>query len=165
MCICQEESLFRSKSVDLWRSRFSFHRFLKGSVGDVEAAQISNGFADHQLTFHVKSLFNFKTAELINDALGGLQKRFSIVFCPPVWEVTLGVKLSALIIEAMCQLVPNNRSHTTVINGIISGRIEKRRLKNSSGKNYLVELGIVPGVNRLRRYYPFQSVDWFAYLA
>ncbi len=50
----------------------------------------------------------------------------------------MSVELRALVIEAVTHLVSDDRAHPAVIHGVVSVRIEERRLHDSGRKYDLV---------------------------
>lgn len=99
--IGKEESLLRSKAVDVLRTRFSFHRFLQRRVRDRQSTQVGDRLTHNQLAFLVESLFDFVAVELIDDALGTLLKCFAIVRGPPIGEISLSVEPPALVVKSV----------------------------------------------------------------
>src|SRR6266404_1101263 len=164
-CVCcpttrvaKEEPLLGSEAVYRF-SRLALHCFLISRIGHHQATKIGDGFTNYELTVLVDSLFDLKPVELVNDTLGPRLKRFEILISPPVCKIARCIKLPSLIIKAMRHFVADYRAHASIVECVVSLRIEKRRLQNARGKDYLVNLRIVVGVYRRWRHTPLHSID------
>ena len=116
---------------------------------------IGNIFTQSQLTvsMHTRSYFN--TVKEVHHYLGTFLELFSILFRPPLFQVSVFVILTSLIVESMCHLMPDNDSDSTVIHCIIGVHIEKWRLQDSCGEADLIGSRIVISINSLRCHQPF----------
>src|ERR1043166_4727651 len=98
----QEKSLFRCEAIDVCRTRFPLHRFLKRQPGDLQSAEITDAFSRHQFAILVQAnLIRLKTGKLLLNASGAIGIVFRVSFRPPVFEVALQIKLTTLIVEAV----------------------------------------------------------------
>src|ERR1043165_869214 len=131
LCPAEKETLLGCKAADIGRTRLALHGFLKGVISHVEAAQIGDGFARHQLALHVETLLHFVAAELVDDALGALLEILHVGVGPPVLEIAFLVELRALIVEAVRDFVADDRADGPVVDRIVRGLIEEGRLQNT----------------------------------
>ena len=83
----------------------------------------------------------------------------------PVTQVAGSIKLAALIVKAVADLMSDDRANAAVVDRVVGLRIEERGLQNRSRKHDLVHLRIVIGVDRLRRHLPLAPIDGLAELA
>src|SRR5204862_6189883 len=106
-----------------------------------------------------------KRTELVHDAIGSLAELLEVVRRPPHHQIAVGVKLRALIIEAVRHFVTDDRADAAIIERIVSFRIVERWLQNSGRKNDFVELWVAISIHRARRHSPFGFVYLPARLA
>src|SRR5205807_22335 len=118
--IAQEETLLRREAVDD-HTRLALHCFLEGGISDDQTPQVRNGLSHDEVAVFVESLFDFKAAELIDDAFRALFESFEISFTPPVSEISCSTELTTLIVKAVRHLVADNRSHAAIVKRVISG--------------------------------------------
>jgi hypothetical protein len=71
----------------------------------------------------------------------------------------LRVELAALVVEAVTDLVTDHGADAAVVDRIVRGRIEERRLQDRSREHDLVGKRVVVRVHRLRRHDPLGLVD------
>ncbi len=83
----------------------------------------------------------------------------AVLLGPPVGELPVAVEARALVVEAVPDLVPDDRADRTVVRGRIAFCREERRLQDRGREHDLVEPGVVVRVHRLRRHEPFVAVD------
>src|SRR5262245_53912980 len=110
----------------------------------------------------MESSLDLIAIELFDNALGPLLKVLQIVRRPPVFQISLCVKFSSLIVEAMGHLVSDNCAHSAVVNCVVSIRKEERRLEYACRKDYLVRKRIVICVHSRRCYAPLSQVGRLA---
>src|ERR1051325_5672289 len=72
---------------------------------------------------------------------------------PPIPEIAFGIELSALIVEPVRQLMADDAANSAVVGRIVGLRADEGGLQNARGKDYLVEVRIVVGVNGGRAFY------------
>src|ERR1700688_3577836 len=89
----QKETLFGTESVDIFGARLPFQRFFVGGVGDGQAAEIADAFAEHELAVLMQAGLDFVAVELFFPAGGALIKIFAIVSGPPVAQIPLSIEL------------------------------------------------------------------------
>src|SRR5205809_166664 len=98
----------------------------------------------------MQSRFDFIRTELVHDAIGSVAEFLEVVRSPPHYEVTVGVKFRALIVEAVRHLVSGYLAYPAIIKRVVGFRIVERWLHNSSRENDFVELRIVISIHRGR---------------
>src|SRR6185295_18415358 len=81
---------------------------------------------------------------------------------PPVFEISIGIKLPALVVKAMSQLVPDNAPDASVIHRIIRPCVKEWRLQNAGREDYFVEVRIVISINRRSGYPPLGAINRLA---
>ncbi len=74
-------------------------------IGQQGTAQVGHILAQRELRIDLDVVDHGVVRILIGNALRALLKLLGIVFGPPVLQVSLGVELAALVIEAMRELV------------------------------------------------------------
>src|SRR5215831_11258122 len=92
--------------------------------------------------------------ELRRESFAGRLEMLEVFLRPPIGKPALGVKLAALIVKTVTDLMADNSSNRTVVVRSIGIRIEKRRLKNRGRKIQCVLHGEIYGVHRLRSHPP-----------
>src|SRR5205823_6417846 len=97
--------------------------------------------------------------ELGGERLAGGPEVIQIVLGPPIDETAFRVELAALIVEAVADLVPDNRSNGAVVVCSVGAGIEEWRLQNGGGKVKRVLKRQVDRIHGLRRHPPFAAVD------
>ena len=96
---------------------------------------------------------------LVGDAARAILECFRILSGPPVAEIPVAGEPSALIVESMRQLVPDDGARPAVVDrGVAAGLVE-RRLKNAGWEVDVVARGAVVRIDRRRRHAPFGPVD------
>src|SRR6185312_4282192 len=89
---------------------------------------------------------------------GGLET-FEVSFGKPVHQSAPRVKLTADVIKAMADFVPDDNSLRSVIAGRIAMGLEKRRLQPRRRKVQRVLQGKIDSVDGLRRHPPFVGIN------
>ena len=69
------------------------------------------------------------------------------------------VVLRALVVEAVADLVADDRADRAVVDRVVGRRVEERRLQDGGREDDLVHARVVVGVDRLRRHEPLVAVD------
>ena len=82
-----------------------------------------------------------------------------VVGGPPVVEVAVAVVLRALVVEAVTDLVADDRADAAVVLGRVGVGVEERLLQDAGGEADLVGAGVVVGVDGLRQHEPLVAVD------
>ena len=80
---------------------------------------------------------------------------------PPVAKIAFFIKLTALVVEAVCHFVADHDTNRTIVGGIVGSRIKERRLQDAGGEANFVGCGVVVGIDGLRRHVPLVAIDGF----
>ena len=165
--ITKVEPLVRSESVDQ-AGILAGDGVMHSGVGDAESAMVSDILSEGELTVSHKSglaVFggqNLNRAELVRKNLCLRLELGVIISCPPPGHVTLAVKQTTLVVETMGHLVTDHDTDATIVDSVVSIRVEERRLENSGREADLVGAWIVISVDSLRRHSPLGPVGGFA---
>src|SRR5207253_11388539 len=76
----------------------------------------------------------------------------------PVAQISLGVELAPLVVEAMGDLMAYHRAGAAKVNGIVHVGVKVRRLQNAGREIDSVQLGIVIGVDGGRSHGPLAAI-------
>ena len=79
-------------------------------------------------------------------------------------EPARAVVLRALVVEAVADLVADDRPDPAVVPGVVGVGVEERRLEDRRGEDDLVHRRVVVGVDHLRRHEPLVAVHRLAEL-
>ena len=154
-------------SVD-HRRFLAVQRQLVGLVGDGETGVVGDVLAQRELAVDVIAGHRLDTPRIGAPApcvLALNLSRSAWVNQPGALEqIAVAIVLTALIVEAMTDLVADDGADAAVVDRIVGRRIEERRLQDGGGKHDLVHLGVVVGVDRLRRHAPLAAIDRLAQL-
>src|SRR5205823_2157933 len=95
---------------------------------------------------------------LVRYALAALVVLLGVGRRPPVAQISLGVELAPLVVEAVGDLMADHRAGAPEVNGIVHVGVKVRRLQNAGRKIDGVELGIVIGVDSGRSHGPLATI-------
>src|SRR5207302_3317523 len=98
----------------------------------------------------------------VRDALASLVIIPRVLGRPPIVEVSLSVKLAALIVESGRDFMANHRAFSAKVGGVIGIGIKERRLQDSGREVDGIELRIVVSVDRGRRHGPVITINRLA---
>ena len=84
---------------------------------------------------------------------------FGIFGRPPIAQVALHVEFAALVVKVVSEFVTHDGALCAVIDHIVLGGIEVRRLQDSSRKVDRVGLRIFIGVYGRRRHQPLRAIE------
>ena len=84
---------------------------------------------------------------------------------PPVADRAGGVELAALVVEAVHDLMADDRADRAIIDRRVRLRVEEGRLQDAGREHDLVLEAAVIGVHRRRAHRPFLAVDRLAEVA
>ena len=96
---------------------------------------------------------------------GALLELLAVGVGPPVVQVAVAVVLRALVVEAVADLVADDRADAAVVDRVVGVEVEERRLQDRGREDDLVHPRVVVGVDRLGRHEPLVAVDRLAELA
>ncbi len=111
----------------------------------------------------MEAVYGRKSGVLVNEALRPLLELLGVFRRPPILEIALRIKLAALIVESMCQLMTDHRSDAAVVYRGVHFVVVKRGLQNSGWKVDVVLGRVVVGVHGGRRHEPFGAIHLFPY--
>ena len=127
----EEQALFGGESVH--RRRRGSGRAGPGQVGhqrEPQPAVVRGVLAERELAVDVRVAGDDVARILIRDAARALFERRAVGRGPPVAQVALGVVLPSLIVEAVGQLVADDRPDGAVVGGGVAARPVERRLQD-----------------------------------
>jgi hypothetical protein len=156
-----EETLLGGEASD-GLELFSGGGGFPGAVGEDQAAQIGDVLAEREFAVDLDLVNDGVLRILIGDAGGALDEFAGVLFGPPVLEVSFGVELAALVVEAVGEFVADSAAGVAVVGRVIHFGIEERRLEDAGGEVHVVGLRIVVGIDGGRGYVPFLAVHRFA---
>ena len=79
-----------------------------------------------------------KADELVDDALAARLEVLEVGGRPPVLQVPLQVELRALVVEAVRDLVADDRADGAVVDGVVGLGVEEGRLEDAGREDDLV---------------------------
>ena len=97
--------------------------------------------------------------ELRDEGVGERLERGPVLVGPPVAQRAGAVELRALVVEAVADLVADDRADAAVVDRVVGLDVEERRLEDGGREDDLVQAGVVVGVDRLRGHEPLVAVD------
>src|SRR5205085_8530825 len=125
----EEEALLGREVVNAGRSRLALERLLEGVVGDREAAEVCDRLAADELARLVQARLDLEGVELLDDAVRAVFKVLHVGGRPPVLEVAGEVELRSLVVEAVRDLVADDRADAAVVDGVVCRGVEEGRLQ------------------------------------
>ena len=94
--------------------------FVEYFIAHHDTADVGDVFTLCHITVNAEAVDDHIAAELINNHGGLCEKARAVFRCPPVFEIAFFIVLAALVIETMCDLVPESRTTNDGIkNGIV----------------------------------------------
>src|SRR5215813_2185483 len=90
------------------------------------------------------------SVKLRGQAIRSGAKVFEVLRRPPIEQPALCVELAALIVEAVTDLVTNDRADAAVVFELVSVRIEEGRIQHRGRKIQTVLDGQIQRIHRLR---------------
>ena len=102
---------------------------------------------------------------LFDERLGPLLEVLTVLRGPPVLQTSVAVVLGALVVESVADLMTDDRSDASVVDGIVGFRIEEGRLQDGCREDNDIQGGLIVGVDRLRVHQPLFLVHRLAGLA
>ena len=121
----KKKSLFGRESVNVFRSCFAFQRHFVSLVSHRQPAEVGDVFAQSQFAVDVQIFLNLVIAELTADTGGAFVEFASVFVRPPRLIVADGIELTALIVEAVCDFVSDDRADCSVINRVVRREIKE----------------------------------------
>ena len=142
-------------------------RAVVGPPRDLETREVADVLADGELAVHglpVGSLGRERVV-LADERAGELLEGLAIRLGPPVGELALAVVARALIVEAVPDLVADDRADRAEVRGGVPRGVEEWGLEDGGREHDLVHARVVVRVHRLRGHEPLIAVDRLADLA
>src|SRR3984957_9912540 len=96
---------------------------------------------------------------LVGDAIASFVVGLGIVRSPPVAQIAVLVELASLVVVSMNGFVPNDSAGGRIVDSIVLGGIEERRLQNAGREVDGVGLRVLVGIHSRRCHLPFGSVE------
>ena len=97
-----------------------------------------------------------------DEVLGALLEGGAVVVGPPVVQQPVAVEAAALVVEAVADLVADDRADAAVVRRGVALGVEERVLQDRRGEHDLVHQRVVVRVDGLRRHVPLVAVDRLA---
>ncbi len=156
-----EELLITREAVDN-RRRLAIERQLPGVIRDREPGQVGNVLTQHLLTVEREIRERPVLVVLLRELLGSFLEVREVFRLPPVVEFSGGVELCALVVEAVADLVADDRAHRAVVHHHRTIRVEVRWLEDRRREVHRVHHREIHGVDGLRRHDPLGTVHGLA---
>src|SRR5579864_1180893 len=131
----------------------------------MNSAVVGRVFTLGQAAVLLHTGFRDKLGVLVGDAIPAFVVGLGIVGGPPVTQIAFLIELAPLVVVAVDGLVANHSAGGGIVDRVVLGRIEKRRLQNSRREVDGVGLRVFIRVHSWRRHSPVGSVDLLANFA
>ena len=95
---------------------------------------------------------------LLNEGVRALFEGGAVLIRPPVRQVARPVVARALVVEAVPDLVADDRANSAEVHRVVGFGVEERRLKDRGWEDDLVLRGVVVGVDGLGGHVPLVAV-------
>ena len=92
------------------------------------AAKVRNVLAKRELAIYMYAWRNLILSVLRTNHCSACGELRLVFFRPPALKISALVELTSFVIEPVCYLVPDDRAHGAVVNGIIRFGIKERWL-------------------------------------
>src|SRR5580658_2617902 len=162
-CPRQEEALAARQAVDD-RCLLSVQRHPIGLPGDAQASEVPDVLPDRQRSVHmlVRNLLRGQGVVLLDQRPGPGFERLPIRRAPPVGEPAVTVVLGTLVVEAVTDLMADERADRSVVGRVVAAGIEERILQDRCREHDLVHAVVVVGADGLGGHEPLIAVDRLA---
>src|SRR6478609_7476238 len=156
----QEEALLPRVAVDLG-GRLVAERDAVGGVADGEPAEVADVLADGQGAVNLVAgrVTRLELVELRDEGVGARLEGGPVLVGPPVAQRARAVELRALVVEAVADLVSDDRPDAAVVGRVVGLDVEEGGLEDGGREDDLVQARVVVGVDRLRGHEPLVAVD------
>src|SRR3989338_6726382 len=114
--------------------------FLIRLVRDNQPTGVGHVLAERQLAVYVYTVRGLLGACLCDKRLGFFSELLFVNDGPPLFHIALGVKLGALVVKAVRNLVPDDRADARVVDRRVGARVKKRPLQYRRGEDDVVEV-------------------------
>src|SRR5271170_3614356 len=130
----------------------------------MDAAIVGSVFSCRKLAILLHSRLRHVLSVFILNALIAFVVVGGVLRCPPVAQVSRGIKFAALIVEAVSDLVANDGSNAAVVYRVDLICVEKWRLKYARWKIDGISLRVFVGIDRWWCHAPLLAVCGLAKL-
>src|ERR1700693_3168104 len=130
----------------------------------MDSAVVGGVLALSQAPILLHAGFGNELGVLVGDAVAAFVVGLGIVGSPPIAKISVLIEFSPLVVIPMNGLVPNHSAGSGIVDRVILGGIEERRLQDASREVDGIGLGILVGIYRRRRHSPLGSIEWLANL-
>ena len=115
-----------------------------GRVADGEPAEVADVLADGERAVDLlaRGVAGLELVELGDERVGAGLERRPVLVGPPVAQRAVAVELRALVVEAVADLVADDRADAAVVDGVVGVGVEERRLQDRGGEDDLVQPGL-----------------------
>src|ERR1700733_7848893 len=158
LCPAHVEALLARQTVD-HRSPAACKTYAICAKRHREAGIVRNVLAERQGTVDAIARNGFVGAVLACECRRPGSEPLMILLREPVAKVSLGVKLAALIVKTVADLVSDDDTDAAIVDGIVRAWIKEGRLQYRRRKHNFILLRIVIGVDGLRIHLPFIAID------
>ena len=123
----EEEPLLAGAAVELG-GRLVAERDAVGRVADGEAAEVADVLADGERAVDLVAggVAGLELVELGDEGVGARLEGRAVLVGPPVAQGAGAVELRALVVEAVADLVPDDRADAAVVDGVVGVDVEER---------------------------------------
>ena len=131
---------------------------------DRQATEVADVLAHRERPLNVRRIITpgeiagYEVVVLGDQRGGALGELGAVGVGPPVGQVTVAVVFGTLIVEAVPDLMADDRADPAVVGGVIGVGVEERRLQNRRGEHDLVHARVVVRIDGLRAHEPFIAV-------
>src|SRR5699024_8152304 len=153
-CVCQEETLFGSKTIQ-HRQRIGSRSFLECLIRNLQTTVVGNILTQCHASVGIYARSNLDAIEEVHHHLSTLVQVLGIFSSPPVFQVTVLVVLATLVVESVSHLMTDYHTDGTIVEGIIRIHIEERILQDTGGETDFVRSRVIVSVDGLRSHQPF----------
>ena len=160
-CESYIETLFRSETVLYWQW-VVLGCILESLESNLQATMIGNVLTLCQATIAIYARSHLDVVVEVDDDLSTFLELLSISLFPPVFQVTVLVVLTTLIIESVSHFMTNHHTDSAIVEGIVSIHVEERILQNTSREANLVGSWVIISIHGLRSHPPLSTVNGLA---
>ena len=97
-------------------------------MSDHQPPLIGNVLAQSETSVGMNAVHNNDITILLSQTVGTLRKESGVFGCPPVTQIAFLVIVTSLVVKSVSHFVADHDTDSTIVHGIVSFRIEERRL-------------------------------------
>ncbi|GLD97064.1 hypothetical protein PINS_up005747 [Pythium insidiosum] len=164
---CEEDLVVLSFVLTCAFARLGLVQLI-GLVREMDATVVRNVLAQREVAVHVADVCTVRTIHRETRVLGSQALRSLLEVCrhawrPPLAQRAVGVVVSALIIEAMGQLMAHDHTNARVIGSSREGLgAVEWRLQDGSREHHLVGARLIVSIDRRRKHIPTLAINRLA---